>query len=153
MLFLLSLCLFSRWSCFAFSISKEVCSGALSFVVCCVELCSSPKRRGLMNPIKYCLPPLLKLKLNCLLSGSMHSNCAKKKKRKYRSPCLNYRCQKCGNLRDCFPELAHEKYNFLFPFISSLCTPGGKYFKDAEGKNDGCGFLPHHCSSSNKNYK
>jgi len=32
-----------------FRISKEVCIWALCFEAHCVELCSSPKRRGLLN--------------------------------------------------------------------------------------------------------
>lgn len=77
LLSLLSVCLFSRWSCLPSAFPKRF---ALCSVVCSVELCSSPKRRGLLNPIRYCLPPLLKLKFNSLLSGSINSNCKKKKR-------------------------------------------------------------------------
>lgn len=84
-------------------------------------------------PIDYCLPLLLKLRFKYLLSGSEHSNCAKNNKR---LPSLF----KLLLPRDMetwtvtFPGLVHEKYNFLLPFVSSLCTPGGNNFQDTEGE-------------------
>lgn len=151
MLSLLSVCLFSRWSCLPSAFPKRFASGlsVLYYAVLSYAAVLRGEDSWILSDIAFLLFWNWSL-IVCYLEACIPTV---QKIGKYHSPCLNYHCQKCGNLSSCFTGLAHEKYNFLFPFVSSLCTPGGNYFKDTEGKNDSGGFLPHHCPSSNKNYK
>lgn len=72
---------FPRCSCLPSAFPKRFASGLSVLKHTVLSYAAVLRGEDSWIPIDYCLPPLLKLQFKCLLSGSVHSNCAKNNKR------------------------------------------------------------------------